>query len=142
MITIVLVDDHKNFRQGLQDLLQAEPDLEVVGEASNGREGIDIARRLKPDILLSDLMMNPMDGIEVAREVAQSSPDTRTIIVSVHNDAGYVSMALREGARGYVLKEAGIDILIKAIRQVMAGSVYLCPALKTDAGSQQIRDLR
>jgi DNA-binding NarL/FixJ family response regulator len=130
MITIVLIDDHKSFRHGLHDLLQGEPDLEVIGEAGNGREGIEIARRLKPDILLSDLMMNTMDGIEVAREVAVTSPNTRTIILSVHNDAGYVSKALREGARGYVLKESGIDILIKAIRQVMAGSVYLCPALQ------------
>jgi two-component system response regulator DegU len=138
MITIVLIDDHHGFRRGLQDLLQAEPDLEVIGETSNGREGIEIARRLRPDILLSDLMMNPMDGLEVAREVAISSPNTRTIIVSVHNDAGYVTMALREGARGYVLKEAGIDILIRAIRQVMAGSVYLCPALRRDGRGQQV----
>ena len=91
-----------------------------------------IARRLKPDIILSDLMMKPVNGIQVTREIAESSPDTRTIILSVHDDAGYVTMALREGARGYVLKESGIDVLVMAIQQVMAGSVYLCPALKGD----------
>jgi DNA-binding NarL/FixJ family response regulator len=134
MIKIVLIDDHDSFRQGLQDLLQAEPDLDIVGEAKSGREGIEMIQRLRPDIVLSDLMMNPVDGIEVAREVATSSPNTRTIILSVHDDAGYVSKALREGARGYVLKESGIDILLRAIRQVMAGFVYLCPALEGGGG--------
>ena len=76
--------------------------------------------------------MKPVNGIQVTREIAESSPDTRTIILSVHDDAGYVTMALREGARGYVLKESGIDVLVMAIQQVMAGSVYLCPALKGD----------
>jgi two-component system response regulator NreC len=138
MITIVLIDDHKNVRRGLKDLLEAEPDLEVVGEANDGREGIEIARRLQPDIILSDLMMDAMDGIAVTREVTRASLNTRTIILSVHNDSAYVNRALREGARGYVLKESGIDILIRAIRQVMSGSVYLCPALKWNAGSHQV----
>jgi DNA-binding NarL/FixJ family response regulator len=138
MITIVLVDDHQIVRRGLKDLLEAEPDLEVVGEANNGSEGIEIARRLRPDILLSDLMMGAMDGIAVTREVAKASGNTRTIILSVHNDYAYVNRALREGARGYVLKESGIDILIRAIRLVMTGSVYLCPALKWKATGQQV----
>jgi DNA-binding NarL/FixJ family response regulator len=134
MISIVLIDDHQNVRRGLKELLEAEPDLKVVGEANNGREGIEVARRLRPDILLSDLMMSAVDGIEVTREVCRQSRNTRTIILSVHNDSAYVARALREGARGYVLKESGIDILIKAIRQVMAGAVYLCPALGNSGG--------
>ena len=133
MISIVLIDNHQSVRRGLKELLETEPDLQVVGEANDGREGVEIARRLRPDILLSDLMMDAMDGIEVTREIARQSENTRTIILSVHNDSGYVSRALREGAKGYVLKEAGIDVLIGAIRQVMAGSVYLCPALQRES---------
>jgi NarL family two-component system response regulator LiaR len=129
MIKIVLIDDHQYVRKGLKELLEAEPDFAVVGEAGGGREGIDLARRLQPDVVLSDLMMPKVDGIEVTREVARQVRGARTIILSVHNDAGYVARALREGAMGYVLKESGIDILAKAIRRVMAGAVYLCPAL-------------
>ncbi len=136
MISIVLIDNHQSVRRGLKELLETEPDLQVVGEANDGREGIEITRRLRPDILLSDLMMDAMDGIEVTREIARQSENTRTIILSVHDDSGYVSRALREGAKGYVLKEAGIDILIGAIRQVMAGSVYLSPALQRESGGQ------
>jgi two-component system response regulator DegU len=133
MIKIVLVDDHQYVRQGLKELLEAEPDIEVIGEAGSGREGIEMARQLRPDVILSDLMMKTVDGIQLVREVALCSRETRTIIVSVHNDAGYVARALREGARGYVLKESGIDILVKAVRQVMDGQVYLCPALAGDS---------
>lgn len=127
MITIVLVDDHKIVRNGIARLLEDEPDLKVIGEGANGGEGIDVAARMKPDVLISDLMMDGLTGIDVTREVKKVSPNTRTIILTMYNDTGYVGRAMQEGARGYVLKGLGIDDLIMAIRKVYAGDSYLSP---------------
>ena len=127
MITIVLVDDHKIVRSGIARLLEDEPDLKVIGEGANGMEGIEAARTLKPDILVSDLMMNGLTGIDVAREVKKVSPQTRTIILTMYNDAGYIARSMQEGAMGYVLKGSGIDDLVEAIRQVGGGNIYLSP---------------
>ncbi len=128
MITIILVDDHKIVRQGIKGLLEDEPDLKVIGEAANGTEGIELVESLKPDILISDLMMDGMNGIDVTREVKKRSPETKTIILSMYNDSGYVTRALKEGARGYVLKGSGIDELVTAIRRVASGERYLSPS--------------
>jgi DNA-binding NarL/FixJ family response regulator len=127
MITIVLVDDHKIVRDGIARLLEDEPDLKVIGEGASGAEGIEAARTLKPDILVSDLMMNGLTGIDVTREVKKVSPGTKTIILTMYNDSGYVSRAMKEGARGYVLKGLGIDDLVAAIRRVYGGDSYLSP---------------
>ena len=118
MITIILVDDHKIVRTGIARLLEDEPDMKVIGEGANGAEGIEAAGKLKPDILVSDLMMDGLTGIDVAREVKKVSPQTKTIILSMYNDAGYITRSMHEGAMGYVLKGSGIDDLIEAIRQV------------------------
>jgi DNA-binding NarL/FixJ family response regulator len=125
MTTIVLVDDHQILRQGVRNLLEDDPDLKVIGEAADGKEGIELTERLKPDILISDLMMKGLNGIDVTREVRKRSPDTRIIILSMYDDDGYVNQAMREGAMGYVLKGAGIDELLTAIRNVLSGSIYL-----------------
>lgn len=129
MITIVLVDDHEIVRQGVERLLEDEPDLKVVGEAADGTEGIELVAKVKPDILISDLMMNGPSGIEVTREVRKRSPETKTIILSMYNDVAYVTAAMHEGARGWVLKGSGIDELITAIRQVASGGCYLSASL-------------
>ncbi len=135
MITIVLVDDHKIVRQGIKGLLEDEPDFRVIGEAANGTEGIELVENLKPDILISDLMMDGLNGIDVTREVRKRSPETKTIILSMYNDSGYVTRALKEGARGYVLKGSGIDELVTAIRRVASGERYLSPSI-TEKDSQ------
>jgi two-component system, NarL family, response regulator NreC len=127
MITIVLVDDHKILRDGIARLLEDEPDFKVVGEGANGAEGIEAARTLQPDIVVSDLMMDGLTGIDVTREVKKVAPKTRTIILSMYNDSGYVTRAVKEGACGYVLKGLGIDDLIVAIRKVNSGNCYFSP---------------
>lgn len=129
MITIMLVDDHNMVRDGIKRLLEDEPDFKVVSEAENGAEAIQQAKRLKPDILVTDLMMNGPNGIEVSREVRKNSPATRVIILSMYNDSGYVDQAMKEGAKGYVVKGSGIDELITAIRKVSSGECYLSPSL-------------
>jgi DNA-binding NarL/FixJ family response regulator len=131
MTTIVLVDDHQILRQGVRNLLEDDPDLKVIGEAADGKEGIELTERLKPDILISDLMMKGLNGIDVTREVRKRSPDTRIIILSMYDDDGYVNQAMREGAMGYVLKGSGIDELLTAIRNVLAGSIYLGTRLQS-----------
>ncbi len=129
MITIVLVDDHKIVRQGIKGLLEDEPDFRVIGEAANGTEGIELVENLKPDILISDLMMEGLNGIDVTREVRKRSPETKTIILSMYNDSGYVRRALKEGAKGWVLKGSGIAELVTAIRRVALGERYLSPSI-------------
>ncbi len=130
MRTIVLVDDHKIVRQGVKGLLEDEPDFQVIGEAANGRAGIELAAELKPDILITDLMMNGLSGLDLTREVRQRTPQTKVIILSMYDDWGYVDRALKDGAKGYVLKGSGIDELITAIRRVMDGECYLSPCIQ------------
>ena len=132
MITIVLIDDYKSLRQGVKSLLEEEPDIAVVGETGNGLEGIRLVESLKPDLVISDLAMEELDGIEILREVRRRSPKTKTIILSMSDDAGYVSRALREGAMGYVVKGSIIDELEAAIRQVAGGSRYVSAGLRYD----------
>jgi DNA-binding NarL/FixJ family response regulator len=127
MITIVLVDDHTLVRQGVRSLLELEPDLKIIGEASNGRDGIELVARLTPDILVSDLAMEGLNGIEVTREVSIRVPGTKTIILSMYGDPVYIKHALKEGARGWVLKGNSIDELTAAIREVHAGGSYVSP---------------
>ena len=133
MITIVLADDHKIVRQGIKAMLKAEADFNVIGEAADGLEAVRMVKRLQPDILVSDLIMPGLDGIEVTRQLAASSTKTRVVILSVNNNIGYVSAALEAGARSYVLKEDGIDQLEHAIREVVAGRIYLCSSFSDEA---------
>ena len=124
MITIVLVDDHKMVRQGIRNLLNIEPDLKVVGDADNGLEGLKLIRKLKPDVLITDLKMDGMDGLEVTLKAKELSPNTQSIILSMYGN-GYVSKAFKSGARGYIVKGAGIDEVVQAIRTVVTGEIYV-----------------
>jgi DNA-binding NarL/FixJ family response regulator len=133
MTRIVLGDDHPVVRKGLRAILEGEPDLEVVAEASDGLQTVRLVERLKPDVLLVDLMMPGMNGLEVARQVTTRSPGTRIVLLSMHATEGYVMEALRSGAAGYVLKDASADDLVQAIRTVVSGRRYLSPVLSERA---------
>jgi DNA-binding NarL/FixJ family response regulator len=128
-ISIVLVDDHPVVRKGLRALLEAEPDLSVVGEAASGQEAIDLVERLKPALLIVDLRMPGLDGLEVTRQVSRRSPHTRVLILSMHANEAYVTEGLRSGATGYVLKDTDSPSLLLAVREVAAGGRYLSPPL-------------
>lgn len=125
--TIVLADDHPVVRQGLRALLEAEPDFRVIGEAGDGLETAQLVERLKPHVLVMDLMMPSLTGLEVTRQARQRSPQTRVVILSVYANEAYVLEALRNGAAGYVLKEAGAAEVLQAVREVTAGRRYLSP---------------
>ena len=133
MTTIVLADDHQIVRQGLQVLIEAEPDLSVIGQADNGLQLAALVERLKPDILIVDLMMPGLGGLEVTRQVVRRSRETKVIILSMHANEAYVLEALRNGAQGYVLKDSSVDDLILAIRTVQAGRRYLSAPLSERA---------
>jgi len=128
MITIVLADDHHVVRQALKSLLETESGFEFVGEAGDGLEALKVVERLNPRILVCDLMMPGLNGLEVARQVTKDTK-TRVIILSMHSSDAYVSEALKNGASGYVLKDAQASELVHAIREVAAGRRYLSKPL-------------
>ena len=132
-ITIVLADDHQVVRQGLGAILEGERNLHVVGEAGNGLEAARLVERLRPDVLVLDLMIPGLSGLEVTRQLAKRSPKTRVVILSMHGDKSYVLEALRNGAAGYVLKDASADELIKAVHEAAANRRYLSSPLSDSA---------
>ena len=139
LTTIVLADDHPVVRQGLRALLETEPDFRVVGEAGDGLEAVQLAGRLQPNVLVLDLMMSGLSGLEVTRQVTKRSPRIRVLILSMHADEAYVLESMRNGAAGYVLKDASAADLVQAVREVMAGHRYLSPPLSERAIERYIR---
>lgn len=124
-VRVLIVDDHKLVRAGLQMLLQHEPEIEVVGEAETGDHAIALCGVLKPDVALVDLAMPGMTGWQVLEELKAQAPQVKVIILSVHSTEEHVVRALRAGAKGYVLKEAAPQELISAVRTVDQGGTWL-----------------
>ena len=124
-IRILVADDHAIFRDGLRKLLEGSGDVEIVGEASNGNECIKMMVELKPDILLLDLLMPEKDGLGVLEEINFESVSTRVIVLTAAEDDRDVVRAMRLGARGVVLKQSASDLLLKSIRKVHEGEVWL-----------------
>jgi two-component system, NarL family, response regulator NreC len=132
-VTILLADDHHVMRQGLRMLLEAQENFRVVAEAGDGLEAVKLAEHLKPHVLIVDLMMPGINGLEVARQVSHHSPQTRIIVLSMYGNEPYVLEALRNGAVGYVLKDANAAELLRAVHEVVAGRRYLSPPLSEQA---------
>jgi two-component system response regulator NreC len=128
-IRILLVDDHAVVRHGFRMILEAQPDMEIAGEAGNGREAVRLAEELKPDIVVMDVAMPELNGIEATRRLGASLPHTRVVALSMHKDSVYVREILRAGARGYLLKDSPPADLLSAIRSVASGQSYLSPAV-------------
>jgi DNA-binding NarL/FixJ family response regulator len=131
--TIVLADDHRIVRQGLRALLSAEDDFSVIGEADDGREALAVVERFNPDVLVLDLMMPGLNGLEVARQVHKHSPKVGIVVLSMHDDEGFVLEALANGVSAYVLKDSNSSDLVQAVREVAAGRRYLSPPLSDRA---------
>ena len=132
-VRILVADDHAVVRVGLQALFDAEPDFELIGQAADGREVLPLVERLRPDILVLDLVLPGLHGLEVARQVASAHPQTKVVVLSMHANEAYVLDALRSQAAGYVLKGSGATELVHAIREVLAGRLYLSPPLSVEA---------
>jgi two-component system response regulator NreC len=128
-IRVVLVDDHAVVRSGLRRVLEAESDIEVVGEASNVRDAVFEVRAQTPDVIVMDVVMPGASGIEGTPLVLHEAPDAKVLVLSMQDDPRYVREAFAQGASGYVLKEAADTEVVEAVRQVAGGQRYLHPAL-------------
>ncbi len=128
-VRILIVDDHAVVRSGLRMLLQAEDDLEPVGEAGTARDAILEARSLKPDVILLDVVMPDQSGLEVIPQLLHERPETKILVLSMQDDPQYVRQAFSAGASGYVLKEAADTDLVAAVREVAKGGRYVHPEL-------------
>jgi two-component system, NarL family, response regulator NreC len=128
-IRILLADDHAVVRHGFRRILDAQTDLEVVGEVSNGRDAVEQAGALQPDLIIMDVTMPELNGIEATRRIAEIVPRARVLALSMHRDSVYVREILRAGARGYLLKDSSEADLVAAVRAVAQGEGYLSPAV-------------
>ncbi len=129
MPKIIIADDHGVVRTGLRTLLLAESDMELVGEARGGYEAIECVAEEKPDVLLLDISMPDLDGIEVTREIKKHQPETRILILTIHEDQALLQEVLKAGASGYVLKRSAESELISAIKIIMRGDMYIDPSM-------------
>lgn len=127
-IRVLLVDDHMIVRVGLKALINAEPDMEVIGEAGNGAEGVAAAVALRPDVVVMDISMPVMDGLEATRRIRQERPEVQVLILTVHAHEKYLFPVLKAGAAGYVLKSTVDTELLDAIRTVARGGAFLYPS--------------
>ncbi len=128
-IKIILADDHSIVRDGIRSLLEKEPGLIVVGEAENGRQAVQQALTLHPDIVIMDIAMPDLNGIEATRQLVAQCPGMKIIALSMHADKRFVAEMLQAGVSGYLQKNCAFKNLVTAIRTVMAGEVYLTPAI-------------
>jgi DNA-binding NarL/FixJ family response regulator len=127
--SILIADDHTLFRVGMRALLSSLPGFEVVGEASTGEEAMARGAELKPDVILMDIQMPGINGIEATQRILSASPNTGIIVVTMFEDGDYLFAAMRAGARGYVLKEANQDEILKVIRAVANGDAHFGPKI-------------
>jgi DNA-binding NarL/FixJ family response regulator len=143
-IGVLIVDDHRIFREGLRALLESEVDIDVVGEAADGREAVEMTRKLAPDVIIMDIRMPKMNGIEATRRIVAQQPDVKVIALSMHNDVQFVQEMLRAGASGYLLKDCCKNDVAHAVRNVSSDIKFLSPdisgaATAKHAGRQEAK---
>jgi two-component system NarL family response regulator len=125
---VLVVDDHALFRTGVANIINQEPDLEVIAEAGDGAEAVEAFARYRPDVTLLDLRMPVMEGVEAVRQIRELDPQARVIVLTTYDTDDEISQALKAGAKAYVLKDIAADDLVGCIRTVLAGKTYLAPA--------------
>ncbi|MBI1387204.1 MAG: response regulator [bacterium] len=123
--TILIADDHEIVLEGLRLLFEQEEDMELIGEARDGREAIRQVNALRPDAIILDITMPGLNGVDAARRIHEIAPDCKIIILSMHLEKGFVTQTFRAGASGYLLKNSAFRELAAAVREVMAGGVFL-----------------
>lgn len=141
-IRVVIADDHAIVREGISSLLEMQPDIEVAGEARNGQEVLDKARELKPDIILMDITMPGMSGLEATRLIREQNPDTKVLVLTMHEGDEYFFKLLDAGASGYLVKGCSSEELVTAMRAVHRGDVFLYPTMTTKLLSDYLRRSR
>jgi len=128
-ITVLLADDHEVVREGLRLALLRSPHIRVVGEAPDGETAVTLAERRRPDVIVMDLRMPGMDGIEATEEIMRRLPDAKVLIFTAYSERALLQRGLESGARGYILKEAPHETLLRAIEKVAAGETFVDPSL-------------
>jgi DNA-binding NarL/FixJ family response regulator len=135
---VLIVDDHPVVRQGIKLMVNAEPDLEVCGEAQNEQGARQQVRALMPDVVVVDLSLEGGDGFNVVRDITAHFPDIRILVLSMHDESVYAERLLSEGASGYIMKQAATDQLITAIRTVLRGELFLSDSQRRNAAERGI----
>jgi DNA-binding NarL/FixJ family response regulator len=138
-LSIFLADDHAVIREGLKSLINAEPDMQVVGEADNGKTACVQVKLLQPDVVVMDVSMPQLNGARATELLQRDCPQAKVLALTVHNDQGYLQQLLKAGASGYVLKRAATHELIRAIRKVAAGGVYLDQSIADNLVNSYVR---
>ncbi|MFA6561171.1 MAG: response regulator transcription factor [Verrucomicrobiia bacterium] len=145
-ITVLLAEDHEIVREGLRNLLLAERDIEVVGEAATGRQAVALTKTLHPDVVVMDIAMPLLNGLEATRQIRKGFPATKVLILSAHSDDAYVEQATAIGAAGFLLKQSSSHVLSQAIREVQKGNIFFSPSIakrlhnqKTPVGGRPLR---
>ena len=128
-ITVLLADDNRVVRKEFRKILELEDDLEVVGEAKDGRQAVAMVKRLRPEVVLMDIAMPRLNGFEATREILQGAPATRVVMLSAHSEDVYVKEATKSGAIGYLIKQACVDDVCGAIREVQKGHTCYSPSI-------------
>ncbi|MBN1104198.1 MAG: response regulator transcription factor [Deltaproteobacteria bacterium] len=126
-IRVLVADDHKITREGLINMLKAQPGIEVVGDAEDGRAAAALARKLKPDVVIMDVSMPDLNGMDATRKITAGSGEVKVIALSMYSDKRYVTGMIRAGARGYLLKDCSFEELMRAVRAVARNQAYLSP---------------
>ena len=125
-------------REGFRKLLEAEDDLEVVGEAQTGRQAVELTRKLRPAVVVMDIAMPLLNGLEATRQIRKAFPDTKVVILSAHNDDAYIDQAVAIGAVGFLLKQTSSHNLSEAIREVQKGNTFFSPTISTRLQNQKM----
>lgn len=126
---ILLAEDHEMVREGLKALVNAQPDMEVIGEASDGREAVQRTQELQPDVVVMDVSMPRMNGLKATEKIKETCPEVKVLTLTRHTDTGFLQQLFRAGVSGYVLKQSASEELIRAVRAVAADKNYLDPAV-------------
>src|SRR5438270_13735035 len=138
-IRVLLADDHAVVREGLRALLDATPDIEVVGEAETGRLAVQLALKLQPDVVVMDVVMPQLNGVEATRQILRDTPNAKVLVLSSYSDDDKVAQLIEHGAIGYLVKQAASNDLVKAIREARKGNAFFSPCISKRL-LQQCRD--
>jgi DNA-binding NarL/FixJ family response regulator len=136
-ITVLLAEDHMVVREGFRKLLEAEDDIEVVGEAQTGRQAVELTRKLRPAVVVMDIAMPLLNGLEATRQIRKAFPDTKVIMLSAHSDDAYVDQAIGIGAVGFLLKQTSSHNLSEAIREVQKGNTFFSASISKRLHTQK-----
>ncbi len=140
-IRVLIVDDHQVVIDGFLARLELEPDIEVIGTASNGMEAIEIAKHLQPDVILMDISMPIMNGIEATGIIKEELPDSKILMLTMHDNREYIMKVMQAGAVGYMLKEISAEKMVQAIKTVNQGSTYFCESVTQTLFTQEVKPI-